>query len=62
MGAARQCAKDRMVWRAIVHAHEFHETIFAWSSFGPSSRVQVAYHLERGGMQLHDEIRVNYKK
>ena len=30
--AARQCAKDRKEWRALVHMqlNEFHEAIFAW--------------------------------
>ena len=30
--AARQCAKDRKEWKALVHMHlnEFHADIFAW--------------------------------
>ena len=30
--AARQCAKDRKAWRALVHIklNEFHAAIFAW--------------------------------
>ena len=42
----------------------FHETIFAWflCSFGLPSRALVAYHLERGGMPLHDAVVVNCRK
>ena len=46
--AARQCAKDRKEWRALVHMYklnEFHAAIFAWlalCSFGPPSRALVA--------------------
>ena len=34
--------------------------IFAWlmRSFGPPSRSQVDYHLDRGGMLLHDAVGV----
>ena len=43
--AARQCAKDRKEWRALVHMqlNEFHVAIFALSlcSFGPPSRALV---------------------
>ena len=31
-------------------------------SFGPPSRAMVDYHLERGGMPLHDAIGVNVKR
>ena len=43
---------------------EFHATIFAWFvfSFVPPSRALVAYHLERGGMPLHDAVGVNCTK
>ena len=40
---------------------EFHMTIFAWflCTFGLPSHTHVAYHLERGGMTLHDSVGVN---
>ena len=43
---------------------EFHMAIFAWfmCSFGLPSRTLLAYHLEKGGMQLHDAIGVNCKR
>ena len=43
---------------------EFHTAIFAWflCSFGPPSRDLVAYHLESGGMPLHDAVGVNCER
>ena len=65
--AARQCAKDRKEWRALGHIWmiEFNSAIFAWPwmrSFGMPSRAPVDYHLERGGMPLHDAVCVNSEK
>ena len=39
-------------------------TIFAWflSSFGPPSRVLVAYRPERGVMSLHDAVGQTVKR
>ena len=43
--------------------NEFQSAIFAWflCSFRQPSLALVAYHLERGGMQLHDAVGVNCK-
>ena len=64
--AARQCAKDRKEWRALVHMKmsEFLMPPFclAHRSFGPPSRALVDYPLERGGMALHCAVGVNCKK
>ena len=61
--AARQGTNDRKKWKALVHRYliELHAAIMAWvlCSFGPPSRNPVAYHLEMGGMQLHDAVGVN---
>ena len=57
------CTKVRKEWRALVHAQmiEFYAAIFAWilCSVAPPSRALVPYHLERGGMSLHDAVEVN---
>ena len=47
--AARQCAKDRKDWRALVHMslNEFHATIFAWPSV-LSGRPPVLWWLSPG--------------
>ena len=34
----------------------------ALRSFGPHSCALVDYHLERGGMSLHDAVRANCKR
>ena len=46
--AARQCAKDRKEWRAV----------FLWTELPCSG----GYHLDRGGMPLHDAVGINCKK
>ena len=63
--AARQCAKDRKAWRALVKLNEFHTAIlfllgpdFFWTAFPCSD----GYHIERGGMPLHDAVWINCKK
>ena len=65
MKAVRQCAIDKKEWRALVHMYkiEFLSAIFAWRlcSFRLPSHTLVVYHLERGGMPLHDEVGVNSK-
>ena len=57
------CAEERKERRALMHI-EIHAAIFAWylCSFGPLFHALVAYHLERGGMPLHDAVGVNCKK
>ena len=42
--------------------NEFNAAIFAWPCVGPSSHALVDYHLERGGMPLHDVVGVNCKR
>ena len=52
--------------RALLHMEkiEFHPANFAWflCSFGPPSRASGFFHLETGGMPLHDAVGVNSKK
>ena len=59
--AARQYAKDRKAWRALVH--EFNAAIFVWPCVR-SDRPPVLWWLsmERGGMPLHDAVGINCKK
>ena len=47
--AARQCAKDRKAWRALVHVqlNEFHAAIFAWP-FVLSDRPPMRWWLSHG--------------
>ena len=57
--------KDRKEWRTLVHMLmiEFKRSHFCLdlSPFGPPSRALVDYHLERGGMPIHDSVVVNCK-
>ena len=64
--AARQCAKDRKAWRALVY-------ICNWMSFmrpfllGPvffrtALLCSGGYHMEKGGIPLHDVVGINCKK
>ena len=50
--AAQQCTKDSKHWRALVHMYApvFYQTTLLCSD---------GYHLERGGMLLHDADGVN---
>ena len=43
---------------------EFHAAIFACflCCCGPLSHAVMAYHMERGGMPIHDAVEVNCKK
>ena len=43
---------------------ELHAAIFSWflCSFVAFSYALVAYHLQRGGIPLHDAVGVNSKK
>ena len=62
--AARQCAKDRNGWRAEVHKqlNEFHAAIFLGTVFFRTALpCSGGYHLERGGMPLHDAVGINCK-
>ena len=50
--AARQCAKDRKKWSALMEMEltKFQEAIFAWpSAFGPPSRAMVVITWRRVG-------------
>ena len=65
--AARQCAKDRKEWRALVHMllNEFHAAIFTWLCV-LSDRPPMLWWLshgemERGWMPLHDVVGINCK-
>ena len=52
MEAARQCAKDRKEWKFFLGPVFFRTAL-------PCSGV---YHMERGGMKLHDAVGINCKK
>ena len=64
--AARQCAKDRKAWRALVHICNWMSltlpsllgTVFFRTALPWSGR----HHMERGGMPLHDAVGINCKK
>ena len=63
--AARQCTKVWKEWRALVHMqlNEFQMAIllgpvFFWMAL----LCYGGYHLERGGMPLHDAVGINCKK
>ena len=62
--AARQCAKDRKEWRALVHMKhsEFHAAIFARHCV-LSDRTPVLRWLSHGegGMPLRDAVGINCK-
>ena len=51
--AARQCAKDRKEWRPFLLSPVLFRTDLPCSG---------GYHLERGGMPLHDAVGINHKK
>ena len=62
--ASRQCTKDQKEWRALVHMelNKFHivillDPVFFWTALPCSG-----YHLERGGMPLHDAVSINCEK
>ena len=63
--AARQCAKDRKEWRALVHmeVNKSHAAIVAWPVlFWAALPCFGDYHLERDGMPLHDAVGINCRK
>ena len=61
--AARQCAKDRKKWRAVVHRWiiEWHAAIYSGilCLFEQPSNTLVAYLLKTGKMPLHYAVAVN---
>ena len=63
--AARQCAKDRKEWRALVHMslNEFHASMFAWHCV-LLDRPPVLWWLSpgKGRMPLHDTVGTNCEK
>ena len=62
--AARQLASDRKGWRALVHMllNEFHSAIFLGLVFFRTALpCSGGYHLERGGILLHDAVGINRK-
>ena len=54
--AARQFAKDSKEWRALVHI------CLALCFFRTPLPCSGGYHLERGGMPLHDAVGINWKR
>ena len=62
---ARQCAKDQKEWRALEYMklNEFHAPLFLDPVFFRTALpCSAGYHLERGGMPLHDAVGINCKK
>ena len=59
--AARQCAKDRKEWRALVHIklNEFHAAIFTWHCV-LSDRPPMLWWLSHG--EGRDAVGINCKK
>ena len=57
--AAQQCAKDRREWRVLMHMNMIEFNAFI---FGQPFHALVDYHLERGGMPLHDVVGLNCKR
>ena len=60
--AARQCSKDRKKCKSVMHILiiEFDAPfLHGPRSFGPPSQALVDYHLETGGMPLHNMVGVN---
>ena len=63
--AARQCAKDRKKWRALVHMqlNEFHAAFYPSPLFFLTAfPCSGGYHLERGLIPLHDAVWINCEK
>ena len=64
--AARQRAKDRNEWRALVYICNLMS--FTWPFllgpvfFRTALPCSGGYHMERGGTPLHDVVGINYKK
>ena len=62
---ARQCAKERKEWRALVHMQlkEFHTAVLDGTLFFRKVLpCSGGYHMERRGMQLHDAVGINCNK
>ena len=62
--AVQQCVKDRKEWRALVHIqlNEFQRPFLLGPVFFFSALpFSGGYHLERGGMPLHNAVRMNCK-
>ena len=62
--AARPCANDRKEWRSLLHVklNKFLAAIsLALVFFRTALPCCGAYHLERGGMPLHDAVGINCK-
>ena len=55
--AARQCAYDRKEWRALVRPFLL-GPVFSRTALPCSG----GYHMEKGGMPLHDAVGINCKK
>ena len=63
--AARQCAKERKEWSALVHMLliEFYAAIFSCTMFFRSSLpCSGGYHLEGVRMPYYDAVGINFKK
>ena len=62
--AARQCAKDRKEWRALVLCNGMSFTrqiLLGTVFFRTALPCSGGYHLERRGMPLHDAVGINSK-
>ena len=63
--AERQCTKDRKEWRALVdmQQNEFNTSFLLGTVFFRTALpCSGGYHLERGGMRLHDGVGINCKQ
>ena len=60
--AARRCAKDRREWRALLHVYFTRPFLLGPVFFRTALPYSGGYHMERGGMPLHDAVGINCKK
>ena len=64
MEAARQCAKDQKEWRACYICNRMSFTdpfLLGTVFFRTAIPCSGSYHMERGGMPLHDVVEINCK-
>ena len=62
--AARQCTRDQKEWRALVHIKLMSFTLpflLGTAFFRTTLPCSDGYHMERGGMPLHDAVGINFK-
>ena len=61
MEAVQQCAKDRKAWRALVKNTLESPSLLVPVFFRTALPCSGGYHMERGGMPLHDAVGIDCK-